>query len=81
MRLNLINQIDLCEKVRTAAGVNVQHVQHLLLGRLRYGRSVEIHSLLDSSSLELLQCLLIATPLVCNQLATLETAYRDDHSC
>ena len=67
--------------MRAAALVEVEGIEHPLLRRYGDLIAVEIHSLGGRGSLQLLQLLLVATPLVCNHFATLEAADWDDHSC
>lgn len=67
--------------MRPTAGIQLQGIQDFLFGSVLDLRSVEIHSFLSCLTLQALEFLLKATPLICDRLATLKAADRDDHFC
>lgn len=81
MSLDFINEVYLSKEMCTATRINLEHVENLLFSCLRNLRSVEIYTLLCCVTLQLLQRLLIATPFICDGLATFKTAHRDNHCC
>ena len=79
--LNLVNEVYLRKEMCAAARVDFEHVKYLLLGRLRNLRTVKEHTLLCGIPLQLLERLLVATPLVRDELTAFKATHRDNQSC
>ena len=65
--------------MRPATSIQFERIKNLLFRGFRNLGSVKVDSLFGGGSLQPAQLLLVAAPLVCDELATLETTDRDDH--
>ena len=80
LTLNLVDQIDLGQKVLTTAGALEPHgIEHLLFGRFGNAAAIEVDALLGLIALELLELTLIEAPLISDQLSTVHATDRNDH--
>ena len=79
--LNLINQINLSQKVLAAARpLDFHRIQNLLLSRIWNRRAIKVDPLLCLIALQTYKLCLIETPLISNMLTTVHASYWDNHS-
>jgi hypothetical protein len=79
--LDFLYEVHLCEEVLPATQThNPESIQNLLLRSLGYRGSIEVILLFGGVALELLELLLIESPLVGDHLSTVHAANRRKHS-